>query len=123
MTNELTINGKTYEFNFGMGFIRQIDPKHVQKTNGIAQNIGLYVEMAKVLDGDIVALYECLRMANKGYTPRLEQADFDKWIEDPSTDIEDVFKTVESFFANSNCCKIMYHRIMTFIEPQTSTQK
>ena len=39
MTNELTINGTTYEFNFGMGFIRQIDPKHTQKANGVTQNI------------------------------------------------------------------------------------
>lgn len=122
MTNELVINGKTYEFNFGMGFIRQIDPKHVQKQNGVTQNIGLIVEMAKILDGDIVALYECLRMANKGLTPRLEQADFDKWIEDESTDVEEVFMTIESFFANSNCCKMAYKRIMTEVS-QTSTQK
>ena len=33
--------------------------------------------MAKIIDGDMIALYECLRMANKGFTPRLEQADFD----------------------------------------------
>lgn len=111
MTNELTINGTTYEFNFGMGFIRQIDPKHTQKANGITQNIGLVVEMAKILEGDLTALYECLRMANKGFTPRLEQADFDKWVEDPDTDIEKVFEDVESFFANSNCCKIMYKRL------------
>lgn len=122
MTNELTINGKTYEFNFGMGFLRQVEPKHQQKTNGVTQNIGLIVEIAKVLDGDIVALCEILRMANKGFTPRLEQAELDKWIEDPSTDIEDVFKQVESFFANSNCCKMTYQKIMPSLS-QTSTQK
>lgn len=122
MTNELVINGTTYEFNFGMGFIRQIDPKHQQKANGITQNIGLIVEIAKVLDGDITALYECLRMANKGLTPRLEQAEFDKWIEDPATDIEEVFKEVEGFFANSNCCKIAYKKIAPTLT-ETSTQK
>ena len=111
MTNEMVINGKTYEFNFGMGFIRQIDPKHTQKVNGITQNIGLIVEMAKILEGDIVALYECLRMANKGFTPRLEQAEFDAWVENPATDIEEVFMVVESFFANSNCCKMTHKRL------------
>lgn len=119
MTNELVINGKTYEFNFGMGFIRQIDPKHTQTTSGVTQNIGLIVEMAKVIDGDIIALYEALRMANKGFTPRLEQADFDKWIEDENTDIDDVFKTVEGFFANSNCCKIAYKKLMSSTEIPT----
>lgn len=121
MTNELIINGKTYEFNFGMGFIRQIDPKHTQKVNGITQNIGLVVEMAKIIDGDLIALYDCLRMANKGFTPRLEQADFDKWVDDPDTDIEGVFKEVESFFGNSNCCKIAYKRLTANM--QTSTEK
>lgn len=111
MTNELVINGKTYEFNFGMGFIRQIDPKHTQTVRGVTQNIGLIVEMAKIIDGDLIALYECLRMANKGFTPRLEQADFDKWIEDEDTDIDEVFNKVQSFFANSNCCKKVYQKL------------
>ena len=121
MTNELVINGTTYEFNFGMGFIRQIDPKHTQKVNGVSQNIGLVVEMAKILDGDLIAMYECLRMANKGFTPRLEQAEFDKWIENDETDIDEVFKAVEGFFANSNCCK-MTHRKLS-VNTATPTQK
>lgn len=119
MTNELVINGNTYEFNFGMGFIRQIDPKHTQTVNGISQNIGLVVEMAKIIDGDLIAMYECLRMANKGFTPRLEQAEFDKWVEDPETDIDEVFKEVESFFANSNCCKKAYQKLTMTTEIPT----
>jgi hypothetical protein len=122
MTNELVINGTTYEFNFGMGFLRQVDPMHQQKANGITQNIGLIVEIAKVLDGDITALCGILRMANKGFTPRLEQAEFDKWIEDPATDIEEVFKEVEGFFANSNCCKMAYQKVAPTLA-ETPTQK
>lgn len=111
MTNELIINGTTYEFNFGMGFIRQIDPKHQQKVNGISQNIGLAVEMAKILEGDFVALFDALRMANKGFTPRLEQAEFDKWIDDPETDVDKLMEDIKSFFENSNCCRRMYQRL------------
>ena len=122
MTNELVINEKTYEFNFGMGFIRQIDPLYKQTANGIEQNIGLVVEMAKIIDGDIVALYNALRMANKGYTPRLEQADFDKWIEDDNTDIDEVFKTVLGFFENSNCCKRMYKRLTEEVQATSTAQ-
>lgn len=121
MTNELVINGTTYEFNFGMGYIRQVDPKHTQTVNGISQNIGLVVEMAKILDGDLIAMYDTLRMANKGFTPRLEQAEFDKWIEDPNTEIDEVFKVVEGFFANSNCCKTAYRKVMGITT--TPTQK
>lgn len=111
MTNELVINGTTYEFNFGMGFIREIDPKHQQRVNGISQNIGLVVEMAKIMEGDIVALCEALRIANKGFKPRLEQTELDKWIESADTDIEKIFEDVESFFANSNCCRITYKKL------------
>ena len=122
MTTELVINEKTYEFNFGMGFIRQIDPLYKQSANGIEQNIGLVVEMAKIIDGDIVALYNALRMANKGYTPRLEQVDFDKWIEDDNTDIDEVFKTVLGFFENSNCCKRMYRRLTEEVQATSTAQ-
>ena len=111
MTNELVINGTTYEFNFGMGFIREVDPKHQQKVNGISQNIGLVVEMAKIMEGDIVALCEALRIANKGFKPRLEQTELDKWIESADTDIEKIFEEVESFFADSNCCRITYKKL------------
>lgn len=113
MTNELVINGTTYEFNFGMGFLRQIDPLHKNVTNGVEQNIGLVIEIAKIMDGDIMALYETLRMANKGFTPRLEQTEFDKWIEDPETDIDEVFNKVLGFFENSNCCKMIYKKLTT----------
>lgn len=111
MTNELVINGTTYEFNFGMGFIRQIDPLHKQSAQGIEQNIGLVVEMAKIIEGDIIALCEALRIANKGFKPRLEQTELDKWIENPDTDIDGVFEAVLGFFENSNCCKRTYRRL------------
>ena len=116
MTNELVINGKTYEFNFGMGYLRQVDPLHTKSEAGITQNIGLVVEMAKIMEGDIVALFDTLRMANRGFNPRLEQADFDAWIEDDNTDIDEVFKTVEGFFENSNCCRIMYKKLIAEAE-------
>lgn len=122
MTNELVINGTTYEFNFGMGFIREIDPKHQQRANGISQNIGLVVEMAKIIEGDIVALFEALRIANKGFKPRLEPSEFDKWIEDENTDIEGVFESVLGFFENSNCCKMTYKRLTADTTTATSTQ-
>lgn len=123
MTNELVINGTTYEFNFGMGFIREIDPKHTQKSNGITQNIGLAVELAKISEGDLVALFEALRIANKGFKPRLEQAEFDAWIESADTDIDKVFEDIESFFDNSNCCKRTWRKLVALTDQQTSIQQ
>ena len=117
MTHELVINGKTYEFSFGMAFVRDIDKRKTRTINGIEQNFGLAYYMAMVItENDLDALFTVLRTANKGFTPRLEQDAFDKWVDDEDTDIEAVFNEVESFFGKSNCCRMMWKRITATIE-------
>lgn len=117
MTHELEINGKTYEFNFGMAFVRDIDKRKTRTTGGIDQDIGLAYYMAMVVsERNLDALFTVLKTANKGFTPRLEQNAFDAWVDDEDTDIEAVFNEVEGFFARSNCCKTMYRRITEVAE-------
>ena len=64
-------------------------------------------------EGDLDGLYTVLRTANRGFEPRLDQKDFDEWIDDDDTNIEEVFEKVEGFFEKSNSCKMMYKRIKT----------
>lgn len=110
MTHEMIIDGKTYEFNFGMGFLRTVNKRVTRPIQGTKEfeAIGLQFALAKVIDGDIEGLYDVLYTANKGFDPRLTQPVFDAWIDDEDTDIDEVFKTVESFFEKSNCCRKMY---------------
>lgn len=110
--NELTILGEIYQFNFGMGFLRTIDKIYKRTEQGIEIYMGLAVIMSRVMEKDIDSLWTVLNTANRGYEPRLRQEIFDRWIEDPNTDIDDVFKRVEDFFAQSNCTKTMYKRLM-----------
>ena len=75
---ELQINKSTYEFNFGMGFMREINKTiavPVENIKGKTKDIGLQYKVAEMLDGDLDALEDVLLVANKGFTPRLERTE------------------------------------------------
>ena len=64
---ELTIDGEVYEFKFGVGFVREINKKTVIPTQGLPgamQEVGFQFEVAKVIDGDVVALVDMLEIAD-----------------------------------------------------------
>ena len=60
---ELTINNTVYEFNFGMGFMRELDPTVTKPIDGIkgkVQNLGVQYAIAGIIDGDVEAYNECM---------------------------------------------------------------
>ena len=70
---ELTINEQVYEFNFGMGFMREINKRVGTAVDGlpdIKKSIGLQYYIAGVMDGDVESLVDILDVANKGHDPR-----------------------------------------------------
>lgn len=113
MVHELVINGNTYQFKLGIKFMRDVNKRAERKIDGldITEKIGMSLMIASLIDGDIDELFYALRFANEGFTPRLEPSEFDKWIEDDSTDIDAVFKEVLGFFEKSNCCKTTYRKV------------
>lgn len=109
MANELTICGNVYEFNFGIGFMREINKEIRAVVPGVEGNVkrdlGLKYRISELFDGDIEALIHILDVANKGCEPRLVRTVLEKHIEDPDTDIEGLFETVKGFLSKANCCK------------------
>lgn len=105
---ELTINGTVYEFNFGMGFLREIN-KSVQTPvdglKGVDKNIGLQFTVASIIDGDVEALVDALDIANKGMNPRLTRQTLDAYIDDADTDIDGLFSMVIDFLSKANATK------------------
>ena len=105
---ELTINGTVYEFNFGMGFLREIN-KSVQTPvdglKGVDKNIGLQFTVASIIDGDVEALVDALDIANKGMNPRLTRQTLDAYIDDADTDIDGLFSMVIDFLTKANATK------------------
>ena len=102
---ELTINGTVYQFNFGIGFVRDINKriqKPVEGVTGVKEDVGLAFTVAKILDGDVIAVVDALEAANKRYSPRITRDILEGYIDDESTDIDELFNKVMDFLERAN---------------------
>lgn len=105
---EITINDNVFEFNFGMGFLREINKRVATPVDGlkdVKQNIGLRYMVSGILDGDVEALVEVLDVANKGQNPRITKNSLDAYVEDENTDIDALFAEVLDFLKKANVTK------------------
>ena len=105
---ELTINGEVYQFNFGMGFLREINKRvsvPVDNIPDVKRNIGLSYLISGVIDRDPEDLVSLLEAANKSLTPRVTRQLLDSYIDDPETDIDALFEQVIDFLKNANATK------------------
>ena len=105
---ELTINGKVLKFHYGVGFLREINKKTiipVEGMKGITKNVGLRYAVMKLYDGDIETLLDVLDIANKNQEPRITKAELDAYIDDESTDIDELFESVMGFLKKTNATK------------------
>lgn len=118
---ELTINNTVYEFNFGMGFMRELDPtvtKPIEGVKGKVQNLGVQYAIAGVIDGDVEALSDVLIRGNKGFNPRLTQKDVDAFIEDADTNIDEIFETVLGFLKSANVTRKITLNLLKTVEKE-----
>lgn len=123
---ELTINGTVFEFNFGMGFMREINKKVSTPVDGLKdvnKNIGLQYTVASVIDGDVEALVDLLDAANKGHSPRVTRALLDVYIDDESTDIDGLFESVIDFLKSANATKKTMAQLLEAVERQKAKQQ
>lgn len=105
---ELTMNEQVYQFNFGMGFMREINKKIGVPVDGlpnVKKNIGLQYYVALVIDKDVEALVDILDTANKGMNPRITREVLDAYIDNPDTDIDTLFDEVIDFLKQTNARK------------------
>lgn len=103
---ELTINGKVYQFKFGLGFLRDANKMKTQKMpNGLEQETGGRLLIAGIMDGDILALEDALNLANKTEKPRITEKELEDYLEDSETDIDALFEETMYFLKNSNATK------------------
>lgn len=122
---ELTINNKVYNFVFGMGFLRELDPKITKKIDGVTgkvEQLGVQYAIAGIIDGDVEDLVNVLDLGNKysGATgdERLSRKDIEAFIEDENTDIEQVFADVLDFLSKANATKKKVENLQKAIEEQ-----
>lgn len=122
---ELTINGQVYAFNFGMGFMREVNKRIGRPVDGmpnVKRNIGLRWLIAGVIDGDVEDLVEILDTANKGQNPRLTKAVLDEYIDNECEDIDKLFDDVLGFLKNANATKKTVEALLAELEAQKANQ-
>lgn len=122
---ELTINGQVYEFNFGMGFLREVNKKATVQVDGVKgaeKNLGLRMAVAGIVDGDVESLVDVLDLANKGRDPRATKTVLDSYIDDPDTDIDKLFEDVMDFLKKTNATRKTTVAFLEEVEEQKQNQ-
>lgn len=119
---EITINDDVYQFNFNMGFMREINKKYTTSANGLTKNIGLQYSAAGLLDGDVEELVNVLFVANSGFSPRVTVAKLDSYIDDPATDIDALFNTVLGFMQTANATRKTVNALIAAVEAEQAKQ-
>ena len=122
---ELTINDKVYQFNFGMGFLRDINKTLTTDIDGVKnakKNIGLQFKLALLMDGDLETLVEVLDIANKGCEPRVKRTELDSYIDDSDTDIDGLIAEVLDFLRQNNATKKTMATLDEAIEREKAKQ-
>ena len=105
---ELTIGENVYQFNFGMGFLRDMNKKidiPVDGLPGVRENVGLRYAIGMLLANDLETLVEVLFTANKSFKPRVTPEKLDAYIEDENTDVDALFAEVLGFLKKANATK------------------
>ncbi|GAB6105723.1 hypothetical protein JCM17039_24770 [Blautia glucerasea] len=123
---ELTMNEQVYQFNFGMGFMREINKKIGVPVDGlpnVKKNIGLQYYVALVIDKDVEALVDILDTANKGMNPRITRDVLDSYIDDPDTDIDTLFDEVIDFLKQTNATKNVTMDLLEAVEKEKAKKE
>lgn len=115
---ELTINGQVFKFNFGMGFLREINKTAKVHSGDVDKNVGFRYAVAGIIDRDPETLVDVLYTANSGQDPRVTKPLLDSYIDNENTDIEELFDTVMDFFEKTNATKSLTKKVLEAVEAE-----
>lgn len=115
---ELTINGQVFKFNFGMGFLREINKTAKVHSGDVDKNVGFRYAVAGIIDRDPETLVDVLYTANSGQDPRVTKPMLDSYIDNEGTDIEELFDTVMDFFEKTNATKSLTKKVLEAVEAE-----
>lgn len=115
---ELTINGQVFKFNFGMGFLREINKTVKVHSGDVDKNVGFRYAVAGIIDRDPETLVDVLYTANSGQDPRVTKPLLDSYIDNENTDIEELFDTVMDFFEKTNATKSLTKKVLEAVEEE-----
>lgn len=120
---EIIINEKVYSFNFGIGFVREINKRNTQTVNGIKKDVGLQFAIASVIDRDLLDVLDILLVANRCAGEKLTMKELEAYIDDESTDIDALCTKILDFFEHSNAVKPTLAKVRELIAAQAEKAK
>lgn len=123
---ELEINGQVYGFNFGIGFLKEINKKITMPDESIPKKmkeVGLKYYVAELLDGDVLALVEILKTANIGTELRVTEKVLSDYIDEESTDLDRLFEVVKDFLSKANATKKDFQKMQEAYEEQKKEEE
>lgn len=107
---QININGNDCELNFGVQFVRELDKVAGMELSikGQNQNFGMgLIKALPALNGfDPAVLSDVVYCACWPNKKRPSRKDVDMFIDDPNTDLEQVFKDVLAEMNNANGVKL-----------------
>ena len=118
-TMELIIDNKAYQFKAGIKFMQKANKPQFIVNDGIRVDVGLSLMLGNIMECDVLALRDALLLMNEGCTPRVTEKILDDYIENDTTDIDDLFVQVLDFFKNANCTKKTVQRLEKEKEKQS----
>lgn len=123
---ELVINDKTYSFNFGMRFLKDINKKietPIDFGSSIKQQIGLQYYVSLLLDEDVEALSMVLLTANAGQKLNITPTIIENYFDDPETDLDDLFERVMEGLETANATKKTVAKVKENLEKAIAIQE
>lgn len=102
---QLTINGKEYNFKFGVKFVRELDKEFGVVKEGISFGMALNTKVPELFGGSATALSDFLYAASVTESPRPSADDIDDFV-DTVKDIEPIFDEVIKELEESNAGKL-----------------
>lgn len=87
----------------------------VEGIPGMKKDIGARYMFARVIDGEADALVEVLNLANMGQDPRVTRALLDAYVDDPETDIDQLFEDTLDFLEKANATRKTVQKLMEAI--------
>jgi len=117
---QLEINGKEYDFKFGIKFIREMDKKYNVTVNGAVFGTSMDTLARKLFIGDAAALADMLAVASLTESPKAKASEIEEYIE-TTEDIEALFDKVVAELKSCNATKLGFTRVSLELEGTKST--
>jgi len=109
---ELFIQDNSYKFNFGFGFLKEIQKLQIQEFNGAKMEVGLRFAILGLVNGDPVQLWNVLSIASK-YAPegslRITPQIFEAYMNECQCD---PFEQVLDFLSNQGFTKKLTQKVL-----------